>query len=46
MQLAIKIAKAPVYFVAWCALMMAMGFTTVGLMWLIGEVIHFLAVGQ
>lgn len=46
MQLAIKIAKAPMYFIGWCVLMMTMGFITVGVVWLLGEVVHLLVVGQ
>ena len=46
MQLVIKIAKAPLYFVAWCVLMMIMGFITVGVLWILEEVIYILAVGH
>lgn len=46
MQLAIKIAKAPMYFIGWCVLMMIMGWATVGILWLLGEAIHLLVVSQ
>jgi biotin transporter BioY len=50
MQLAIKIAKVPMYFVGWCVLMMIMGFVTCAVVgggaWLIGWVLHALAVSQ
>ncbi len=46
MQLAIKIAKAPMYFVGWCVLMMAMGWATVGVVWLVSEALHVLVVAQ
>jgi hypothetical protein len=50
MQLAIKIAKMPMYFAGWCVLMVVMGLGTFGVIygagWLVHTILYALAVTQ